>query len=152
LTTGCEHPKLFLNTSQTLSWENVRTSDTSLPLDILELLTARVEYEWLCDILAHFDGRDYLAKALKRQLFAYFTPADFEGKRLLDFGCGAGSSSMIMAGWLPKTEVVGVELEDIRVDTARRIAAQMGVRNVSFYTSPTPDSLRPKRARSTSSC
>lgn len=118
-----------------------RTCDTSLPLNVVDLLMARFEYQWLCDTLARFDDPEYLAKALKRQLFAYFTPADFEGKLLLDFGCGLGASSMIMADWLPKTEIVGVELEDIRVDTARRIAAQKGVRNASFYTSPTPDSL-----------
>jgi 2-polyprenyl-3-methyl-5-hydroxy-6-metoxy-1,4-benzoquinol methylase len=121
-----------------------RTADTSLSLEILELLIARCEYQWLCDVLARFDDSGYLAKVLKRQLFAYFTPADFEGKRLLDFGCGSGNSSMIMAGWLPRTEIVGVELEELRVDTARRIAAMRQVPNVSFYTSPTPDSLAPE--------
>lgn len=115
--------------------------DTELPLGIVELMAARFEFPWVCDHLARLEDPAYVAETLRRQLFAYFSPRELTGKRLLDFGCGAGASTVIMAGLLPETEIAGAELDPVRVDIARRIAAHKGLTNVRFYTSPSPDSL-----------
>ena len=119
----------------------LRTWDTGLPLDILETLAARFELAWLCDHVARFESPDYVAGALRRQLFAYFDRAAFAGKRMLDFGCGLGASSILMAEWLPELQIIGAELDADRVTLARRIAEHKRLPNVQFYVSPTSDSL-----------
>ena len=63
------------------------------------------------------------------------------GKRMLDFGCGIGASSIILAEWLPELQIFGVELDPHRVELAQRIAKNRGLLNVNFQVSPTPDSL-----------
>ena len=59
---------------------------------------------------------------LERQLFGYSTPEDF-AERLLDFGCGNGASTMTIGRLLPRTEVVGVELSQEKIEMANRISA-----------------------------
>jgi 2-polyprenyl-3-methyl-5-hydroxy-6-metoxy-1,4-benzoquinol methylase len=120
-----------------------RSCDTSLPADIIESLAEELEFAWLCDHIARLEDPAYVSEILKRQLFAYFGPEQFAGKRLMDFGCGIGASSIIMAECLPETEVVGVELDASRVAIARRLAQFKGIRNVRFEVSPTSDALPP---------
>jgi 2-polyprenyl-3-methyl-5-hydroxy-6-metoxy-1,4-benzoquinol methylase len=119
----------------------IRTWDTQLPLDILEGLAARMEFAWLCDHVARLESPDYVAGPLRRELFSYFDWGAFAGKRMLDFGCGIGASSIIMAEWLPELQIVGAELDSDKVDLARRIAGHKRLSNVSFYVSPDPGSL-----------
>jgi cyclopropane fatty-acyl-phospholipid synthase-like methyltransferase len=120
---------------------SIRSWETSLPIDILEFLASNFEFAYLCDHVARLEDSDYVARALRRQLSAYFTPADLAGKRMLDFGCGIGASSIILAEWLPGLQIIGVELDPHRVELAQRIAKHRGLLNVSFQVSPTPDSL-----------
>jgi SAM-dependent methyltransferase len=120
-----------------------RTCDTSLPVEIIESLVEELEFAWLCDHIARLEDPTYVAEILKRQLFAYFGPEQYAGKRLLDFGCGIGASSLIMAECLPDTEIVGVELDANRVAIARRLARFKDLKNISFRVSPTPDALPP---------
>ena len=105
------------------------------------MLAAYSEFPWLCDHLARLENPEYVAGALRGQMFAYFSPEDFRGKRMLDFGCGIGASSIVMAQWLPETWIVGAELDPERVRIAKRIAEFKGVRNVSFEASPGPEEL-----------
>ena len=119
----------------------IRSWETSLPLDILEFLAGHFEFAWLCDHVARLEDPNYVARSLRRQVLAYFTPADLVGTRMLDFGCGTGASSIILSEWLPGLQIIGAELDPHRVELARRIAACRRLPNVSFHVSPTPDSL-----------
>ena len=119
----------------------IRSWETSLSLDILEFLASHFEFAGLCEHVARLENPDYVARVLRRQLLAYFTPADFAGKRMLDFGCGIGASSIIMAELLSGLQIIGAELDPQRVEMARRLAEHKGLPNVTFYASPTPDSL-----------
>ena len=78
---------------------------------------------------------------LKVQLLSYFHQEDFQGKRLLDFGCGFGSSTLFLAKLLPKTDIVGVELRTDRVEIAREIAERQGIKNAIFLCSPSGEQL-----------
>jgi SAM-dependent methyltransferase len=76
---------------------------------------------------------------LKSQLFTYFRTEDFRGKRLLDFGCGIGASTLGIAKMLPESEVVGVELIPEKIEMAKTIAALQKVGNAKFLCSPLGD-------------
>jgi len=93
-------------------------------------------------VVPRYQDRDKRVPAiLKSQLFSYFRPEDFRGKRLLDFGCGAGVSTFSIARMLPETEIVGVELVPEKIEIAQTIARLEKVGNVKFLCSPSGDTL-----------
>jgi SAM-dependent methyltransferase len=116
--------------------------ETSLPPDVIKAFL-NVSFTWLCESLARYDDPEYLEVVLRKQLLAYVGESDFRGKRLLDFGCGYGASTICMAEMLPDTEVVGVDLNALEVELARRVLAVRGLSNVQFLISPDPNSLPP---------
>jgi SAM-dependent methyltransferase len=117
--------------------------ETSFPPEMIEFIAARCRYGFICDALSRHDNAEYIEAVLRRQIFAYFAPEEFEGKRLLDFGCGGGASTFALAGMLPKTEIIGVELDESLVQVARRIAEFKQMPNMKFLVSPSGDRLPP---------
>jgi 2-polyprenyl-3-methyl-5-hydroxy-6-metoxy-1,4-benzoquinol methylase len=109
---------------------------------MVKFLLQRSDFAWLCDNLARHD--DSVPGVLKQQIFSYFTQDDLSGKRLLDFGCGSGASTIAIAKMLPQTQIVGVELSADRIDTANRIKSFRSIRNVDFLCSPSGDELPPE--------
>jgi 2-polyprenyl-3-methyl-5-hydroxy-6-metoxy-1,4-benzoquinol methylase len=117
--------------------------ETSFPPDLIEFIAARVPYAWVCDSIARHEDPAYLDQVLRKQLFAYFSPGEFRGKRMLDFGCGCGPSTLVMAKMLPETEFVGVELTGGLVEVAASIARFRQQSNAKFLQSPSGSSLPP---------
>src|SRR5438874_10228 len=117
--------------------------ETTFPRALVEQLVATTGPEWICDAIARHEDPDYVEKAIRDQLFSYFSPASFDGKRLLDFGCGNGASTMIMGRLLPNTEVIGVELDDANIAEATMILAHRRLENVRFLRSASALSLPP---------
>lgn len=83
---------------------------------------------------------DYVESRLRAALFSFRDPQDFEGARVLDFGCGAGSSTIVLARLLPAASLVGVELNERLVELARERAQHHGM-DATFYVSPGPKGL-----------
>jgi hypothetical protein len=83
--------------------------ETAFPLGLLSELAAADGLN-TCEYIARHEESDYVRGKIAKQINSYFEPSAFEGKRLLDFGCGSGASSFGLAAMLPETEVVGVEL------------------------------------------
>ncbi len=113
-----------------------RWCETGFPPHLIEFLLDRVGFSWLCECIARHEDQDYVPGVIRRQLFSYFQPSDFAGKRLLDFGCGSGASTFALAGMLPATEIVGVELEERHLEIAEAIRAVRQPPNVRFLKSP----------------
>ena len=78
---------------------------------------------------------------LQNDLTAYFTPADFAGKKILDFGCGSGASSMILARMFPQAQIVGIELEEKLLRIARARLEFYQYPNIEFVLSPSGNKL-----------
>ena len=97
--------------------------------------------EWLEDALSRLDPDGEVATTLIRQLTAYLDLSQCRGKRLLDFGCGVGASSLAIARLLPETEIVGVELNRERVRIANHLRNDAGLTNLRFLASPAGDQL-----------
>jgi predicted O-methyltransferase YrrM len=114
--------------------------ETSLSLEVISAFL-NVSFAWLCDSLARHDDPEHVKKVLGEQLLAYFDTSDFRGKRLLDFGCGSGASTVCVAAMFPETEVVGIELNPRSVELARRVLAARRLSNVQFFVSSDPNSL-----------
>jgi len=116
--------------------------ETALPLDVIEAFL-NTSFAWLCDSLARHDDPEYVTKAVGKQLLAYVDASGFRGKRLLDFGCGSGASTLCMGAMFPDTKIVGVELNAHSIELARRVLAARQLPNVEFLVSPDPNGLPP---------
>jgi SAM-dependent methyltransferase len=114
---------------------------TTYPDDLLRHLVAVRGLAWVCDEIARDEDPDYLERILRVALLGHAAEGEFVGARLLDFGCGAGASTLILGRMLPETEVVGIELEDRLLDVARARARHHRLGNVEFRPSPHADRL-----------
>lgn len=65
---------------------------------------------------------------------AVLAAADFKpGELVLDVGCGAGATSLMIAARVaPAGRVTGLDIAPVLIDTARRRAAEAGLVNVEF--------------------
>jgi 2-polyprenyl-3-methyl-5-hydroxy-6-metoxy-1,4-benzoquinol methylase len=115
--------------------------ETSYPLKLVEQLLRIKGIGYLCDELSRDEDPQYVERYLRYAMLAYVPGEEFRGKRLLDFGCGAGASTMVLARLFPETEIVGVELRSDLLEIARMRARHRAVDGVSFLLSPSPDRL-----------
>jgi 2-polyprenyl-3-methyl-5-hydroxy-6-metoxy-1,4-benzoquinol methylase len=116
--------------------------DTAYPVELIVQILAVKGPGYLCDEISRDEDNSYIEAHLRATLFAYLPKSAFVGKRLLDFGCGSGASTMIMARALPATpSIVGVELEESFLRIARVRADFYGMTNVRFEHSPSGDQL-----------
>lgn len=96
----------------------------------------------LIDEIMRDECADYVQRALHWGLFSFVDPRNFDAKRLLDFGCGAGASTSILSRWLPNTEFVGVDLDNNFLSVARKRAEYYGFSDRStFLLSPDSKAL-----------
>ena len=109
---------------------------TKFSTEVIEYLAQRWNFAWFCDSLSRYDDSDSVSMAIKNQMFSYFPAERFIGRSLLDFGCGAGASTFAIAKMLPKTEIVGVDLDINRIETANRINSFLNIPNLRFLCSP----------------
>jgi len=117
-----------------------RTWDTSYPLALIrEIHSAKGLY--LCDEIMREEDTSYVEHYLRHEVISYVDAADFAGKRVLDFGCGSGASTMVLARILPSCEIVGIELDERLLRTARLRAEHFGRRDVRFLRSPRADAF-----------
>ena len=115
--------------------------ETAYPVGLIELMLAAKGPAYLCDEILRDESPEYVQHDLKWSTLSYLSEDAFVGKRMLDFGCGSGGSSVSLSRMLPQTEIVGVELENRLLNVAKARAVHYGIKNVSFHVSPSPDSL-----------
>ncbi len=113
---------------------------SSYPLELVrEIHAAKGLY--VCDEIMREEDPRYVEHHLRHDILSYVSPAAFRGKRILDFGCGAGSSSVALARLVPECEIVGVELQERLLRIARLRAQHFGLHRARFLRSPSADAL-----------
>jgi ubiquinone/menaquinone biosynthesis C-methylase UbiE len=74
-----------------------------------------------------------IAEKFGREIAAALAARGFGAGRILDAGCGFGTTAIVLAQALPDSEVVGIDLSDPLLDLARRAARDAGLEGrVSF--------------------
>jgi 2-polyprenyl-3-methyl-5-hydroxy-6-metoxy-1,4-benzoquinol methylase len=121
----------------------VQTCKTSYPTGLIEKILAVKGIAWVCDEINRDVDPNYVSKYLLNDLAAYFAPSDIAGKRVLDFGCGSGASTAILAREYPDAQFTGVELRADLLEIAKARADHYGLTNCSFIVSPDGSSLPP---------
>jgi 2-polyprenyl-3-methyl-5-hydroxy-6-metoxy-1,4-benzoquinol methylase len=111
-------------------------AETSYPLELIKAILAIKGPGYLIDEIARDEDPTYVQKSLKYDVLSYVTKQELDGTRILDFGCGAGASTMILARMLPNAEIVGIELEEPLLDIARRRKEFYEFSNLELRLSP----------------
>lgn len=115
-----------------------RTWETSYPVELIRQILDLKGPAYLCDEIRRDEDPRYVQPSLRYDLLSYVSAEEFVNKRLLDFGCGSGASTMILARMLPHTQIVGVELIAEFAQIARLRAQHYGYDRVTIL--QTPDS------------
>ena len=116
---------------------------TRYPDELIQAVLAVRPLTYLCDELARDEDPTYVERYLRYAMLGYVEEGRFAGKRLLDFGCGAGASTMVLCRMLPHTEIVGVELVEENLAVAKARAHFYGAKSTRFVLSPGPEQLPP---------
>jgi ubiquinone/menaquinone biosynthesis C-methylase UbiE len=115
--------------------------ETNYSVEMIRLILDVKGPAYLCDEIQRDEDPAYLQLELSRDLYAYFDPEDFRNKRVLDFGCGTGASTINLARMFPEAEIVGVELCQDLLSVARRRVAFYHFSNISLMQSPSGEEL-----------
>lgn len=118
-----------------------RSWRTAYPDDLIQLILAVKGPSYLNDEIRRDEDPSYVELSLRNDVFGYVEPARFVGKRLLDFGCGSGASTAIMARTLPDTEITGVELVPELARIAQARIEHYDLLNARVLISPSSQSL-----------
>jgi len=109
---------------------------TDYPIDLIKGILDIKGPDYLCDEIFREQQPQYIQKPLKYDLLSYIPKECFTKKRILDFGCGAGASTVALAQMFPDSEIVGIELESDFLNIARQRAEFYDLQNVTFIVSP----------------
>lgn len=114
---------------------------TSYPVALIVALVEVKGVAWVCDEISRDEDPLSIQRFFENDFLPYVSPAEFEGKRILDFGCGSGSSTMVLARMFPSSQIVGLELSPEYLTIARARLAFYGYPHVEFQLSPSGTSL-----------
>lgn len=117
-----------------------RTWDTAYPEPLIRKIYS-TKGLYACDEIMREEDPRYVEHLLRHEVLGYVEADEFAGKRVLDFGCGSGASTLVLGRMLPPCEIVGIELEEKLLSIARLRAEFRGVPGVRFLQSPSPDSF-----------
>jgi SAM-dependent methyltransferase len=117
-----------------------RDWETRYPLDLIREIHA-CKALYTCDEIMREEDPDYVERYLRHEVLGYVDAAEFAGRRVLDFGCGSGASTLVLSRLLPDCELVGIELEERLLRIARARAGHFGRGNLRFLQSPCGDDL-----------
>jgi 2-polyprenyl-3-methyl-5-hydroxy-6-metoxy-1,4-benzoquinol methylase len=120
-----------------------KTWETSYPLGLIEHIFRTKGPVDLCDEIKRDEDPAFVEHIFRWSILSYVRPQSFSGKRVLDFGCGCGASSLVLARLLPvSTQIVGVDLSSDYINLARHRSQIFGLdERLSFHVSPESDSL-----------
>ena len=104
--------------------------------------TAEPEYdEAAIRFLGVLWGEGYLSAGGPAEADRVLAGIDLAGKRVLDFGCGAGGITLHLAKTCGPAEIVGYDVEQPVIERARAAAAAAGLSAVARFVSARPGRL-----------
>ena len=117
------------------------SAETDYSIELIEQILAFRGPAMLCYSILRAEDPSHLLEPLRQYTLGYVDESELEEKRLLDFGCGSGSSTVALASLFPRTEIIGIDLIEGNIAVARARARHYDISNATFITSPSPDEL-----------
>jgi len=119
------------------------TLNTKYPLSLVEQILNVKGLDFLFDEIRREEDPDYVTCSMEIEILSYVAPTDFAGKRILDFGCGSGASTIVLKRLFPDAHIVGIELRSDYIKIAAERVKFYDLSGVSFLLSPNSMSLPP---------
>jgi SAM-dependent methyltransferase len=116
--------------------------ETAYPPELIAAILFIKGPAWLCDELRRDEDPAYVENDIRHDVLGFVAASDFEGKSVLDFGCGCGASLCILSRLVPGASVTGVELDKSSLNIARMRAKHYGL-SPQLKLSPDSMSLPP---------
>lgn len=116
----------------------VARCETDYPVPLVEALLEVKSPRFLCDEIRREEDPAYVERDLRCEVLSYVPAGELAGGRALDFGCGAGASTAVLARLAPGVEIVGVDIEERLLCAARLRAAHRRLERASFVLSADP--------------
>jgi len=113
-----------------------RSCETSYPAELVDVMLNHGAPAYLCAEIVREEDELYLPFGLRNYLLSYVGEAEFERTRVLDFGCGAGASTCVLARMFPTAEITAVGHVDDLLTIAESRVRLLGIPNVQFARSP----------------
>ena len=114
---------------------------TAYPVAMIELALKVKGPAWLCDEIMREEDPHYIRGPMEKAVLGYIPEDELAGKRILDFGCGSGASTVILSSMFPESEIVGIDLDSDFLSLADARAGHYGCRNTEFVLSQDPKHL-----------
>jgi 2-polyprenyl-3-methyl-5-hydroxy-6-metoxy-1,4-benzoquinol methylase len=114
---------------------------TTYTVNLIERILAVKGSVWLCDEIEREENPGYLQNVLGWTVHGFLAEENLCGRRVLDFGCGAGASTMILARLFSGTDFVGLDIDRAALGIADARRAHYGRANVSFEELPSATEL-----------
>ena len=121
-----------------------RSIETAYPLELIKTIFEVKGVRFLNDEIRREEDPLYTKICLEKELFAYLSPDDLKHKRILDFGCGAGASTVILARMFPNASIVGIDLDSKLIALAESRTRCFGLNHLTFHSSPSGKELPPE--------
>lgn len=131
----------------TIDSTNIRLNDkdrvieTNYPVDLITKILAVKGPGSLNDEIRREEDPLYAKACITNDLLAYLPEASFKNKRILDFGCGAGASSIILQRMFPEVKIVGIDLSSKLISLAKARADHYQFDKLFFFCSPDSKTL-----------
>jgi 2-polyprenyl-3-methyl-5-hydroxy-6-metoxy-1,4-benzoquinol methylase len=117
------------------------SAETDYSIELIEQILVFRGPSMLCYSIIRAEEPSQLTEPLRHYILGYVNESDFEGKRILDFGCGSGSSTVALASFFPSAEIIAIDVVEGNIPVARERARHYGVSNATFRVSPSPIEL-----------
>lgn len=108
-----------------------KTWSTSYPLDLIEAIL-KIKGPDLIEDIQREENKDALERKLKINLFSLIPPRSFKNRRILDYGCGSGTSSLVLARLFPNSEILGLDMAKSYLDVAEQKRKYYNLANCRF--------------------
>ena len=121
-----------------------KSCHTSYPIELIQQILETCEPNYLCDEIQRDEDRFYLELRLQKHLLSIASEKYYVNKRILDFGCGSGASTVILGRLFPNSKITGLDIHEIFLSVARLRAQFYNQTNVDFILSSTgkiPDQI-----------
>lgn len=123
--------------------ESLLSCETSYDLELIETIFKQKK-RWTCDEIRRDEDPLYVERLLYHTILCHIPKEEFDGKYILDFGCGAGASTVILKRLFPESKILGVDMDADLLVLARERVRFYGFKDIEFACSSNPLSIPTK--------
>ena len=127
--------RIKVNISNKSIFAPIKSCETKYPVHLIRQILNVKGPAYLCDEILREEKPEYVQMYLEKSILSYVDKREFENKRILDFGCGSGASSVILSKMFPNTKIIGIELDKNFISIARSRAKFYDLSNLRLILS-----------------